>query len=140
MNKKQNIDVYGNEIDQFYRDWEKLSEKINSILPTGIGTHYRESVTGEEYITFSHAAPKDEGEASGFSLTPEEASKIFLEKFWEYVEANAQKDSKIYWRIQPQMREFSESEYNVRCRFLISNKQEIPERVACAPHPIQDDS
>lgn len=133
----------------------KIVEEIESLYPLGVETWYRESVTGEEYKTFRHDGIYVEGHGFAFPdnlpKRPDEAWDEFYENFTKICCLYKKEDGyKLYWRIVPtdirvninDETELSKKDirFYVRCRFLISNKPEIPERVACAPHPIKDDS
>lgn len=126
----------------------KIVEEIESLYPLGVETWYRESVTGEEYKTFKNDGIYAEGRCpvlEDLPKSPDEAWDKFYENFIAICCLHKKEDGyKLYWRIVPtdirvninDETELSKKDirFYVRCRFLISNKPEIPERVACAPH------
>ncbi len=131
---------------------DEIREHIESLCPERMGTptHYRESVTGQEYKTYKHDRVYDEGGGiKAWADSEDEAIRVFVFNFAEYLTRRMKGNSMLilYWRIPPQMVtqtievneigeniELEKTRYFVRCRYLLSSIAPIPERVEAAPN------
>src|SRR3990167_9312290 len=84
---------------------------IESMFPVGQFTSYNRAVTGEPYITFYCGCVKPQGEQGNYTNSPDEAIKIFWDKFIEYSNQFDRDRYKIYWRAKPEMKCYNE-DYN----------------------------
>lgn len=78
--------------------------------------------TGEQYITFTVAGVKEEGETDkGIKNSPESAVDGYINEMLFFIKYSAPKKGILYWRKRPQLIS-DDTHYNVYSRFLISDK------------------